>query len=611
MFKKPFTLKNQSKVRSSDQRQLWQQIVAAYGNAWAIAGAAQVADHSISHSSGIATEIPADLAPLTQEPTQTQLMALALSEQPAAARFITHVDDKGTLYFGDGKDPLWFQTLLDKPPPMVIPTMYTLWQFPTMLPVIQTHPPVLGHLVSGADLMLPGIVVPADGLPTFTAGQVVAIATTASPLPIAVGYALLPSTDMAKAAGTAKGKAVSVLHTYKDYLWQHGCQKPYPRLPPTELSVPPSSTSRDTTPKPITADPVPELSPAEVDDCLYRCLLQALSTTLDAKALKPLLPLSASTLYSSYMLPCRAAHLPSLDVKKSTYKKLSKFFKSVDKRGLMKTKELKGGDLLILGVDWSHADLADFEPMAKNKLAMGSRANAVAGTTGPPTASAPVGKRPPLQITMLCKPKPSLAEFLRHHAAEAKPYYTRAEIRDTILAYVCDHRLQDRARPKMVNFDEPLADAILPPEERLYPPVLTYPKLVERAMAQTQPYHCVAFSSNGTDDNGHDSSEVRMGLPQAIRITVEQKMGRKYVTTISGLEAYRINPTNFYKRLQHACAASGAVNPLRGKAKGVPLQEVEIQGQQEKKVTQLLLDDGIPNSLCMVVNKVKGKKPGK
>ncbi|KAJ1980841.1 hypothetical protein H4R35_000949, partial [Dimargaris xerosporica] len=304
MFKKPFTLKNQSKVRSSDQRQLWQQIVTAYGQAWAEAGLAHAASHSSSNAPSSDAEVPIDSAPRTIAPSQTQLMALTLSEQPEAARFITHVDDKGTLYFGDGKDPLWFQTLLEKPPAVVLPTMYTLRQFPTMLPVIQTHPPVLEHLVSGADLMLPGIVVPAAGLPAFTAGQVVAIATTTSPLPVAVGYALLPSTEMAAAVGSAKGKAVCILHAYGDHLWQHGSQKPCGASqlisPPPEPSAQPTHESSTPTPEPTPADPTPELSPAEVDDCLYRCLLQALSTVLDAEALKPLLPLSASTLYSNY-----------------------------------------------------------------------------------------------------------------------------------------------------------------------------------------------------------------------------------------------------------------------------------------------------------------------
>jgi translation initiation factor 2D len=57
-----------------------------------------------------------------------------------------------------------------------------------------------------------------------------------------------------------------------------------------------------------------------MDDLLLTCLLQALHTRVSDKDL----PMTGTALWASAMLPCRPAG-QHLDVKASTYKKLSKF----------------------------------------------------------------------------------------------------------------------------------------------------------------------------------------------------------------------------------------------------------------------------------------------
>ncbi|KAF0877140.1 EIF2D factor, partial [Crocuta crocuta] len=54
--------------------------------------------------------------------------------------------------------------------------VYTLWSCPDLLPVFTTWPLVLEKLVGGADLMLPGLVVPPAGLPQVQKGDLCAIA---------------------------------------------------------------------------------------------------------------------------------------------------------------------------------------------------------------------------------------------------------------------------------------------------------------------------------------------------------------------------------------------------------------------------------------------------
>jgi translation initiation factor 2D len=68
----------------------------------------------------------------------------------------------------------------------------------------------------------------------------------------------------------------------------------------------------------------------------------------------------SSTFYSSHVLPGRPAHISFVSgsdlIKRSSYKKVSKFLQAMDKEGLIKTKEFKG-DLSILSVDSSHPDV--------------------------------------------------------------------------------------------------------------------------------------------------------------------------------------------------------------------------------------------------------------
>lgn len=94
-------------------------------------------------------------------------------------------------------------------------------------------------MLNGADLMLPGVLVPANGVVGFgtvTKNQPRCIKIDGNPYPIAVGRMLVNQTQMEK-PGTfsflfsslerLKGKGMEVLHFYKDCLWaQCGKVKP-------------------------------------------------------------------------------------------------------------------------------------------------------------------------------------------------------------------------------------------------------------------------------------------------------------------------------------------------------------------------------------------------
>ncbi|PRQ22424.1 putative PUA-like domain-containing protein [Rosa chinensis] len=74
------------------------------------------------------------------------------------------------------------------------------------------------YVIGGADLMFPGISIPAEGLPSFIAGEAWAVKVPGNPAPIAVGTTTMSCTEALKAG--LRGKALKIAHYYGDLLWE-------------------------------------------------------------------------------------------------------------------------------------------------------------------------------------------------------------------------------------------------------------------------------------------------------------------------------------------------------------------------------------------------------
>ena len=196
-----------------------------------------------------------------------------------------------------------------------------------------------------------------------------------------------------------KGKAVNIKHFYGDQLWAAGTREQLPDLGPPDLDFPVEDQSGDEDLKDsegdneaaaeenndiadsITEDKSELLnevseqmeemkidqvecdteqaeveedtrSPQEVmNDLLDQSLLQSLKTTFSSK--KSEFPILTSNFYRLHMVPACPPQL-QLDIKKSSYKKLSKYLESKQKAGLLKIKELQKGVESIVSVDYDH-----------------------------------------------------------------------------------------------------------------------------------------------------------------------------------------------------------------------------------------------------------------
>jgi translation initiation factor 2D len=278
MFKKPLgNLKTSAPLRNSDRRKLKQHIIQAFS---------------------LDQDVGDELVP----------------DGLLSVKFKTHTDEPGVAYLGPGGDPLWFTLGIGSED--MIPTVYTLWKKPDLIPFLSTPSAVIPVLVGGADLMIPGVV---QHPPSLQAGQLVSITehihhpTRIGP-PLAVGHVAVDSDVLSEDA--AKGKAVFVLHAWNDHLFDMGHKGNPPD--PWEMSNSATNdqqaiegkddTENNVSKEPVVGalgshleqiqldDPAPtiELTKEDVSSILHDALLQAMKTTLSSSQ-NSALPMPAST----------------------------------------------------------------------------------------------------------------------------------------------------------------------------------------------------------------------------------------------------------------------------------------------------------------------------
>ncbi|KAG8954806.1 hypothetical protein FRC03_011362 [Tulasnella sp. 419] len=201
MFKKSITSKTSAPLRSSDRRKLRNQIVKDF-----------------------------DVSP----PEDGDLL---VPEGIQSAKFTTHSgEEQGVVYIDSlTNDPLWFT--IGKATTVYIPTVYTLWKRPLLFQ-ISTPAPALQKVMGGADLMIPGVTSlshhSSSQLPSLALDTLVAVTEYRKNVPMAIGRLGLTSDELKEIIITGKdvkGKAVLVLHSYKDALWETGSKS----VPPEEM----------------------------------------------------------------------------------------------------------------------------------------------------------------------------------------------------------------------------------------------------------------------------------------------------------------------------------------------------------------------------------------
>ena len=267
--------------------------------------------------------------------------------------------------------------------------VYSLWQQPSLLKSVSTWDHVLNKLQGGADLMTPGLI---RWNSEIESGNVTAV-TLQNGVPIAVGIAAFDVGQLSKAAG-GKGKAVYLVHCYKDELWGLGTKTHPPSISPDipaqleektqqlslEDNIEEANTPADladyqvadTISQPEDNKVEPSISGLsafcrqanlEIDDVFKMAAIYGLYQVKISDAQNAIsFPLSSSTLVSSHLNPYLPEAYAQYNFKKTSWKKAATFLKKyLEKEGVVKTKD-RGGETVILSIYWNHKLICEFEP---------------------------------------------------------------------------------------------------------------------------------------------------------------------------------------------------------------------------------------------------------
>lgn len=583
MFAKAFRVKSNTAIKGSDRRKLRADVTAVFPT--------------------LGTDQVSELIPGKEELNIVRLYA--------------HRGDAVTVYVSGG-NPILFE--LEK---NLYPTVYTLWSYPDLLPTFTTWPLVLEKLVGGADLMLPGLVVPPAGLPQVQKGDLCAIALVGNRAPVAIGVAAMSTAEMLTSG--LKGRGFSVLHTYQDHLWRSGEKSSPPSIAPLALDPPDpceekgsvqanaalqgdmrhltlegeeeevgevqqrcaekslSEAAEDPNVGGLNPDPTDgKTLQDQMDELLERCFLHALKCRLK----KADLPLLTSTLLGSHMFSC-CPEGRQLDVKKSSYKKLSKFLQHMQQEQIIQVKELSQGVESIVAVDWKHPRITSFvipEPSPTSQTVQeGSREQPY---------------HPPDIKSLYCVPA-SMTLLFQESGHKKGSILEGGEVRTIVISYAKKHDLVDADNKNLVKLDPILCDCILEKNEQHTVMKLPWDSLLSRCLEKLQPAYQVTFPGQ--------EPIVKKGKICPIDITLAQRASNKKVTVVRNLEAYGLDPYSVAAILQQRCQASTTVTPAPGAKDSL---QVQIQGNQVHHLGRLLLDEyQLPRKYIQGLE--KAPKPGK
>ena len=473
------------------------------------------------------------------------------------------------------------------------PTVYTLWKFPRLLPALLTHSEVSPAIVArGADLMLPGVIVPQEGLGSFEEGDRMAIGIPENPQPFAVGCAQTGS-EQIKETGL-KGRGVKLLHHYPDALWAMGDKsapnagfKPSRIFPATEAeagsdgageAVAADVEGLDISDEKPEACGEAKTAGASMDELVDSCFLRALHLRVkDAD-----LPMDCGAFYSGCMLPCRPKGT-EIDIKQSTYKKVSKLMKKMEKRGLVACKQTKKEDKLVkVNRDHEVYKLFERELEAEAEAEAGA---AEAGAHGEGEAAAadatPSGKQ--IEVHECFRAVSNLRPVFGEECVRNKEMlFSRDECRAALVAYGRRENLVVEGKAGRMNLDKLLKSGLYGKKEGVEVGTeVDAPDVFERIMSKMQRYHRVVC----------DGAEVvKKGRIKNILVSAEDRhAGRKYVTKVTQLESFSIDPAEFGNTLQRKYKCSSTVQKLPGKNETG--KEVSFQGNLLDEICAYLEHD--------------------
>ncbi|CAH2055994.1 unnamed protein product, partial [Iphiclides podalirius] len=538
-------------------------------------------------------------------------------------KLILHSGETVGVYVVDGV-PVMIET-----GDILVPTTCALWKVPDLLPTLIIHSPVLPKLAGGAPLYAPGVNL-ADPVkfPCYQRGALIAAATVDNGAVGAVGQATISSSDLLR---TNMGVCMEPLQVFGDLL----CKDPkFAKLerpkfqPPAYSNEPddittniaqltiqkpikeewPSLVREETKPSDIASTPSPVLNeptiiseqepvvekneeseldnsvitdnslmnensiPTDMDELLKWCLLSFIK--LEGKNIQ--LPLKTNLLYKNHLIPLCPPDR-TLDVKKSTYKKMGKFLEAMQQEGLLEVREIEKGVSALVGVACAHPLLKAHRPHPHPHHQ-------------PQPHQRSDGPSPPLVRDLYCITA-NVAELfapLRKGTA-----LSAAEVRSTLTEYVKARGLNSAQQRGALSLDPLLAKVAGQQEHE----TIKWEGLMNAVLNKMTPSTELQYS-DGT-------VKIIKSKLEPIKMQVATRSGNKKVTLVSNLESYGFNLLEMSKMCQHGVAASCGVT----RTPGAKHDQLMVQGDQTHFIAKLLIEKyGLPKKYLEGADKALNKK---
>ncbi|XP_017100914.2 eukaryotic translation initiation factor 2D [Drosophila bipectinata] len=492
-------------------------------------------------------------------------------------KILTHGGVQSVVYCVE-KQPMFFE--LDGG--QLVPTLYTMWAVPDILPYFTTHEGVLPKLSNGADLMLPGVVPLGVGLSMYghyKKGQLMAVNLTNNNSAVGVGQLARSSDELYMCGG--HGVAIKMLHLFGDKLWSHepSLVQQIPMVKTKALSIDDfpalgAEAERKKVAAPAPGAPVTFSSVAQTEELETNTaalsledqqsqeaseeepdadispeaiLKNAFLSALKNNGKKLPLPLLTSNFYRLYVVT--EASEP-IDLKKTRFKKLSNFLAEMVDQGFIVVREESKGVDKIISVDLEHPEVVNFITDVK-----ANEANGAASET-------PLFHSELKEMYVVTDATAAFFTKLNFKRGEGIP---AGQIKKIVREYVSKHSLLNPLT-KLVQPDETLTSLYGNREASLSEMCSLITSKMEHSYQMC---------------SGKDTS----GKP-LIQMSLATRSGNKKVTLVSNIEAYGIILAEFIKLCKQGAAASTSVVKLPHQKH----EQLQIQGNQVRFVHTLLTE---------------------
>ncbi|CAI7901124.1 unnamed protein product, partial [Closterium sp. NIES-53] len=253
---------------------------------------------------------------------------------------------------------------------------------------------------------------------------------------------------------------------------------------------------------------------------------------------------------SNHVLPCRPPGT-TVDIKKSSHKKQSKWMHAKAVDGLISGREDKHRkELIISSINHRHQSLLAFWPHKTSKPAQ-APVTALEGSSGVATGTGAITAT--TTVEEVFKPSLHVSPLFEAIGLDPHAFYSPSAVHNAALSYISLHSLTNPSDLSLVILDATLCDALykgaikkgLPyPTECLKRDV--GPLLLRRMQAQ----HKV--------EKGGRSVE-RKGEVEPVQIFVRGRQGSRNVTRVTGVEAYLVEAELLAAELREKFASSTSV----------------------------------------------------